>query len=181
MAGEKSDRIKSLNQSETEVLHYLFRDPDFKVIEVARELFRGEGGIRTNLTAIYDKLEVPDDVDNKREWVVREYSEAYQYVFHREEWEAQRASQRVAGEPEIFIKPPDPIVVEDSEAQLPSEPAPQQGTNCLGMLLNVLVIFGQISVALMIVLVFVFLGFMVGVHIEHYNPNFLDAFGGYFQ
>ena len=132
--GERSERIKSLNQSETEVLHYLFRDPNFKVKDIARELFRGEGGIRTNLTTIYSKLDVPDSIQNKRIWVFREYSEAYEYVFHQDEWEAKQAAQRVAQQPELFIKPPDPELVfelEDSEDSeyLEGEPELQPETN----------------------------------------------------
>jgi hypothetical protein len=125
--GERSERIKSLNQSETEVLHYLFRDPYFKVKDIARELFRGEGGVRTNLTSIYSKLEVPEHIQNKRKWVFREYSEAYEYVFHQDEWEAKQAAQRVSQQPELFIKPPDPVFVSKSEAS-EGEPEPQPET-----------------------------------------------------
>jgi hypothetical protein len=117
MEGEKPTRIQSLNQSETEVLHVLFRDPSFKVPALARDLFRGEGGIRTNLTAIFNKLEVPGNEANKREWVVREYSEAYEYVFKKEEWEAKQAEKRLRGQPEIFKKPPDPIPINRERSQ----------------------------------------------------------------
>jgi hypothetical protein len=177
MAGEKADRIQSLNQSETEVLHYIFRDPNFKVIDVARELYRGEGGIRTNLTAIFKKLEVPDDVDNKREWVVREYSEAYQYVFKREEWEVEQAAQRVAGEPEIFINPPDPILVEPAEPlKQPeaSQPTPQpvvtrtqSGPSC-----------GEAISLVLGILLLTVIFFLVGVQLEHSFSGFLGYYLG---
>lgn len=125
MDEDKLERIQSLNQSETEVLRILFDDPNFRVREVAREIHRGEGGIRTNLTAIFTKLGVPSDVVNKRGWVFREYSEEYEYLFQREEWEAKQASQRLGSQPEIYIKPPDPVMA-DTEldplpVQIPSE------------------------------------------------------------
>lgn len=104
MSGEKSTRIKSLNQSETEVLHHLFENPNFKVRDLSLLVHRSEGGIRTNLTAIFDKLGVPDGVANKREYVVSEYSEVYQKVFKRGE-----------SQPEMFIDPPDPVLVNDSQ------------------------------------------------------------------
>jgi hypothetical protein len=119
MEGEKTARIQSLNQSETEVLHHLFKDPNFKVIELSRVLNRSEGGIRTNLTAVFDKLEAPEGV-NKREWVVREYAEAYESLFKREEWQAKQAQ-----EPEIFIKPYDPIIETIAEVS-EAPPAPAQ-------------------------------------------------------
>lgn len=100
MAGEKLDRIRSLNHSETEVLHELFRYPEFKVKEYAESVYKSEQAIRGNLTAIFKKLEVPDIVD-KREWVIREYSDAYSTLFP--------GNQIAKNDPDIFIKPPDPI------------------------------------------------------------------------
>ena len=99
MDSVKLDRIKSHNQSETEVLHCLFENPNFKVRDLSLLVHRSVGGIRTNLTAVFDKLGAPKDGINKREWVVREYSEVYEKVFKRGD-----------GKPEMFIKPPDPII-----------------------------------------------------------------------
>lgn len=110
MQGDKPAKLQSLNQSETEVLHVLFRDPNFKVKELAAKLYRGEGGIRTNLTAIFNKLRVPEGIENKREWVVREYQEAYEYVFQRAAWEAKQASQRLTEKPKIYKNPPKPVL-----------------------------------------------------------------------
>lgn len=117
MGGDKVANIKSLNQSETEILHVLFRDPYFKVSQLSREIHRGVGGIRTNLTAVYTKLGVPEDIKDKRDYVVREYSEAYKEVFNTELPEKQPPLQ-----PEMFISPPDPILVSESEG---SETTPE--------------------------------------------------------
>jgi len=115
--GEKVDRIKSLNQSETEVFEEILKDPSITVTKLSDMFVREPGSIRTNLTSIYKKLRVPEDVEYKRDWVVKEYAEAYEYILR-------------GGEPEIYIAPPDPIPVEvqeplsHSEAQSPPQPQP---------------------------------------------------------
>ena len=112
MLEEKVKKIQSLNKPQTEILHRLIRDPKFKVNHLVETSGIPEKTIRGNLSAIFRKLEVPSDVSNKREWVFREYREAYIYVFFRDKWEARQAKLRAASQPEMHIKPPAPIIVE---------------------------------------------------------------------
>jgi len=81
VSDEQIQRLKSLNESETEVLHFIFRDPKIKVRDISKDLYRGEGGIRTNLTSIFEKLRVPEGEKEKREYIVREYADAYRELF----------------------------------------------------------------------------------------------------
>ena len=105
----KSTLIKRLNPSETEVFKELLRDPSISATALAKKFYRKPASIRTNITSIYKKLRVPPDVDNKREWLVKEYGD----VFKRGGLE---------DEPKIFIKPPDPILLEPTKTNTTKPP-----------------------------------------------------------
>ena len=160
MADEKIARIKSLKRRHTRVLHYFFRGSDFTVSEICKDFDRNEKTIRGYLTDIYEILGVPDDTNDneKREWVVREYADTYEYVFKRGEWDKKHPPKK----PEIFISAPAPRVVTTLEASAPpiSVPTNTQATTSpareaassprINLLLLILLISAIVGVVLLI-------------------------------
>jgi len=127
MLRENVEKIQSLNPFQTELLKEIFIDPQFNLREYGDNLNVPEQTVRWNLSQVYIKLGVPDSIPNnqKREWVVSEYQDDYDYVFHRETWEDKQASQRLTSQPEIYISPPNPVMAEHEPDQ-PAEIAPSE-------------------------------------------------------
>lgn len=80
---DKISRLKSLTDWEKRVLDTLMADKGFKPKETADEWKIGESTVRKYLSNVFDKLGAPEDGTNKREWVAREYVEAYRDLYLR--------------------------------------------------------------------------------------------------
>lgn len=74
---EKIRIIKGFDQKHSEVLNALMSDKNFKIPLLADKLGYQVSTVRNFLTDIYKTCGVPEGEEDKRGWVVREYSEAY--------------------------------------------------------------------------------------------------------
>lgn len=127
MAGDNIDRLNSLTDLEITVLHILFEDPEFKVEDAAKDLVISEPHFRTQLTSIFKKLEVPAHIDfrKKRQWIFDKYGSAYETVFMGAEQPKEEIKRvespikRAENKPEIYVKPPDPILIKPESTPTP--------------------------------------------------------------
>jgi hypothetical protein len=171
----KIARIKSLDKNETEILHQIFRDPGFEVRELAKKINWSYGTIQTYKTSINKKLLVPSNVENekKRGWIVENYSEEYEYLFKRGEWEAKQ-------EPEIYIKPPEPVVEKPSKPQPTNKELISQIQSMYKTIVSQQNEIHRLKVdyvppwaAVIIIIVCLLAGFFFGAYFEHYSYGFL--------
>lgn len=83
MSEEKNQLLRGLGRPEQEVLHELFKDPKATNKELGERLRKEPDSVGTNLTKIYKELRMPEGVpnDQKKHWVVTEYTEEYKEVF----------------------------------------------------------------------------------------------------
>jgi len=74
---EKIQILQSLDERHKTVLDALMADRNFKIPELADSLGYGTSTVRNFLTDIYEVCGVPEGEEDKRGYIIREYSEAY--------------------------------------------------------------------------------------------------------
>lgn len=74
---EKIQILKSFDEKHMAVLNALMADKDFKLPSLASQLGYQVSTVRNFLTDIYKACGVPESEEDKRGYIVREYSEAY--------------------------------------------------------------------------------------------------------
>ena len=100
--------LETLNHKESQILDILMSGAEFKPEKYAEDNKIGESTVRGQLSSIFTKLGVPDTVDNlkKRDWVVREYSEAYRERYLKVGEIPSRPKNSPVSEPRINVSPP---------------------------------------------------------------------------
>lgn len=74
---QKKQRVKLLNERQKQILNVLIDDPKFNLVQTAKDFNLDEGYVRSILSSIFRDLGVPEGTKDKREYVIREYKEAY--------------------------------------------------------------------------------------------------------
>lgn len=121
MYGDLNSKIQILNsfdQKHLAVLNALMLDKDFKLPALASQLGYQVSTVRNFLTDIYKACGVPESVEDKRGYIVREYSEAYlkkdlpseeeKPTEEREDESQEHRFDNPTEKPVIHITPPPP-------------------------------------------------------------------------